>query len=127
VYVGSILNMCSTSEMYRLFTLCILQWSSAAVLAITHINTRNDTIVGADTLSRIPHNFKVRSPITHNTHRSHTCAHTGYTYGRGSRSSFGPTHLQLNTRAPTRTHARTRAPTRALTRARTHAHRFSSS
>eukprot|EP00277_Geminigera_cryophila_P009701 CAMPEP_0179406640 /NCGR_PEP_ID=MMETSP0799-20121207/1011_1 /TAXON_ID=46947 /ORGANISM="Geminigera cryophila, Strain CCMP2564" /LENGTH=1271 /DNA_ID=CAMNT_0021177735 /DNA_START=198 /DNA_END=4013 /DNA_ORIENTATION=+ len=36
-----------------------LQWSAASVLAIHHINKRNATVVGQDTLSRIPLNFKV--------------------------------------------------------------------
>jgi len=36
-----------------------LQWSASSLLAIHHINSRNATIVGEETLSRIPPNFKV--------------------------------------------------------------------
>jgi hypothetical protein len=45
-----------------MFVPAALQWGSTAVLAITHINTRNGSIVGEETLSRIPHNFKVPEP-----------------------------------------------------------------
>jgi len=35
----------------------LLRWPSAALLAMHHINTRNATFVGRDTLSRIPESF----------------------------------------------------------------------
>ncbi len=35
----------------------LLRWPSAALLAMHHVNTRNATIVGIDTMSRIPENF----------------------------------------------------------------------
>ena len=35
----------------------LLRWPSAALLAMHNVNTRNATIVGRDTLSRIPDNF----------------------------------------------------------------------
>ena len=50
-----------------------MQWSSAAVLAINHINTRNSSIVGAETMSRIPSNFKV--PLPHARTQNETRAH----------------------------------------------------
>jgi hypothetical protein len=37
----------------------LLRWPSAALLAVHHVNTRNATIVGIDTMSRIPENFKL--------------------------------------------------------------------
>ena len=35
----------------------LLRWISAALLALHHVNTRNASIVGRETLSRIPEDF----------------------------------------------------------------------
>ena len=41
------------------WTIKLLRWASTALLAVDHINTRNASIVGAETLSRIPENWKI--------------------------------------------------------------------
>jgi len=37
----------------------LLRWTSVALLAVNHINTRNASIVGTETLSRIPENWNM--------------------------------------------------------------------